>query len=277
MSKELKKILFLIPGVGFILLFLVIILGFMLAQSFGYFNYTGVSAFTLDNWKNVFNIRLMDSFKFSFSVGFVSSFVGLALAFILTFLIKNTYFEKTILSVIKVPIFIPALVGSFLIVNMFDYNGIVNYVLLKMNIIEEAIKFRGGDSMSLVYLVQLWKNTPFQLMLMYPAINGIRKDILEASRNLGASKFKTFLLMVIPLTISTSLISIIVVFIGTFGDFSVSTTAGPIYPFSLSRLMHYYAYNQNKWGISAAIGTLMIAVITVLVSLYTYIQRKFVK
>jgi putative spermidine/putrescine transport system permease protein len=277
MKKRLKTYLFLLPGIGYILFFLVVIIGFMTMQSFGFFNYTGKSGFTLQYWNSLFSRRLLDSFIFSLKVGAVSSFGSLIITYLLSFAIKGSYFQKTILSIYKVPIFIPALVGSFLIINMFDYSGIVNFILQSLHIIQEPIRFRSQNSAFLVYLVQIWKNMPFQLLIMYPAIQSIRKDILDAGRNLGAGRLRLFTEIIFPLTLSTSLIAVILVFIGTFGDFAVSSTAGPIYPFSLSRLMNYTAYNQQNWGLSAAIAVFMIIVITALVSAYSYLQQKIVK
>ena len=277
MSKRLKTFLFLLPGIGYIVFFLVVILGFMGMQSFGFFNFTGESGFTLKYWESLFSRRLLDSLLFSLKVGTVSSFGSLVITYLLSFAIRGSYFQKTILSIYKIPIFIPALVGSFLLINMFDYSGIVNFVLQALHLVREPVNFRSQDSMTLVYLIQLWKNMPFQLLILYPAIRGIRQDILDAGRNLGAGRLRLFFEIIFPLTLSTCLIAVILVFIGTFGDFAVSSTAGPIYPFSLSRLMHYMAYTQQNWGLSAAIAVFMIVVITALVSAYTYLQQKIVK
>ncbi len=277
MNKKWKTLLFLLPGVGYIVFFLAVILGFMVMQSFGFFNFTGESGFTLEHWRSLFSRQLLDSLLFSLKVGTVSSFGSLVITYLLSFAIRGSYFRKTILSVYKIPIFIPALVGSFLIINMFDYSGIVNFVLQALHLVRGPVNFRSQDSAALVYLIQVWKNMPFQLLILYPAIRSIRQDILDAGRNLGAGRLRLFFEIVFPLTLSTCLIAVILVFIGTFGDFAVSSTAGPVYPFSLSRLMNYTAYNQQDWGLSAAIAVSMVAVITALVSAYTYLQQKIVK
>ena len=276
MSKRLAKFLLLLPGIGYILVFLAVIFGFTVAQSFGYFNFTGESGFTTAHWAALWGQQLWDSLLYSLKVGLVSSFGSLILTYLMTFVLRGSYCRRTFLSFFKIPIFIPALVGSFLIINLFDYSGIVNFCLMKLGLIAEPIKFRDGKSMGMVYVVQIWKNMPFQLLILYPAIDGVRRDIVEASRNLGASGIRSFFEVTFPLTVSTSIIAVILVFIGTFGDFSVSATAGPRYPFSVSRLMYYSAYSRYDWGLAACIALTMILLITVLVSVYTYIQRRFV-
>lgn len=277
MPKRLTRFLLLLPGIGYILVFLMVIIGFTVAQSFGYFDFTGQSGFTTAHWAALFNRQLWDSLVYSLKVGVVSSFGSLLITYVLTFVLRGSFARRTFLSIFKIPIFIPALVGSFLIINMFDYSGIINFCLIKLRLISEPIKFRDGKSMGMVYVIQIWKNMPFQLLILYPAIDGVRRDIVEASRNLGASGIRSFFEVIFPLTVSTSIIAVILVFIGTFGDFSVSSTAGPRYPFSISRLMYYAAYSQYDWGLAACIALTMILFITLLVSVYTYIQRRFVR
>jgi putative spermidine/putrescine transport system permease protein len=120
-----------------------------------------------------------------------------------------------------------------------------------------------------VLLIQLWKNGPFQLVIMTSALESVRTDVKEAARNLGAGPLALFRHIILPLTVPSALVAVILVFIGTFGDFAISSTAGPLYPMSLSVLMHTRAYRFQEWNLSACVGVMMIITTVVFVLLYT--------
>lgn len=269
--------LLLIPGLGYVVFFIAMSTYVMVAQSLGYYNYTGVSQFSLTFWKEVFDKAFLDSLLFSIKVGVGSSMLSIIVCYPLALLLQKTPGRKTLLSIIKTPMFIPALVGSFLIINIIDYHGIVNELLVWLKIIEEPLRLRNDDLGIGVLVIQVWKNVPFQMIIMYSAIEGIRRDVKDAARNLGANSFSVFRHVVFPLSLPSALVAVILVFIRTFNDFAISNTAGPLYPTSLANLMHKKAYMFNEWNTSACIGVIMMVTSIVFVSVYTVIAKKLEK
>ena len=88
-----------------------------------------------------------------------------------------------------------------------------------------------------VLAIQIWKNLPFQLLIIASVLQTIRTDIEDAARNLGANPFQVVLHILLPLSIPGILIAVVLVFILTFGDYAITKVAGPVYPSSLSVLM----------------------------------------
>ena len=126
-------------------------------------------------------------------------------------------------------------------------------------------------------IVQIWKNVPFQMLIMYSAIESIRKDVIDAARNLGAGRMKTLFHVIIPLSLPSALVAVIMVFIQTFNDFSIAKTTGPLYPTTISNLMYQYAYTFFEWNNAACIGVLMMATSVLFVALYTIVSRTVVR
>ena len=112
------------------------------------------------------------------------------------------------------------------------------------------------------------------MIIMYSAIESIRKDVIDAARNLGAGRVMLMKEVVIPITLPSAFIAVIMVFIGTFNDFAISSTAGPMYPVSLATLMHDYAYMYQDWNTSACVGVLMLLITVCGVIGYTWLQKK---
>ena len=270
-------ILLLLPAFVYIFFFVTVTLGLMTAQSFGYFNYGSESTFTLKYWLEVFDKQFFDSLLFSLKVGVGSSLLSMCVCLPLAMLLQKTVGRKTMLSIFKMPVFIPALVCSFLIINLIDYHGIVNEFLMWIGAISEPLRMRNDDYGIGVFVIQVWKNAPYQLIIVYSALEAIRVDVKDSARNLGAGGWAIFRHIIFPLALPSVLVAVILVFIGTFGDFAITSTAGPLYPMSLSNLMRVKTYQFAEWNSAACVGVMVIVVTIICVALYTAIGNRLEK
>ena len=265
--------LLVIPGIGFIVIMLGIAIYMMFAQSFGLYNYLGDSVLTTQFWKGVINKRFVDSLWLSLRTGVLSSLIAMIICYPLSIYLQRARGGKFLYSIIRIPYFIPALVAAFLIVNVIDYHGIFNQILLFLHIIDEPLALRNDDAGIGLLVIQVWKNLPFEMIIMYSAIESVRKDVIDAARNLGANGFVVLTKIIIPITLPSAFMAMIMVFIGVFNDFAISSTAGPIYPSSLSSLMRVYAFQYYDWNTAACVGVLALLFTLICVVIYTWIQK----
>lgn len=281
MGKQKKKFewgyLLLLPGLGFVVLFLAAALGMMVIQSFGLLNFTGESAFSLEYWKGLFLGDFWDNLLYSLKIAIWASLICIVIVYPLSLLVKNIPGKKVWLSLLKIPMFIPALVACLLITNVISYNGILNVVLEALGIISEPLALKNDSWGVSALITQVWKNIPFMLLIVYSSVEGVRKDVLDAGRNLGAGRMRLFWEVTLPLTLPSALVAVIMTFIKVFNDFTISRVMGPIYPTTLSNLMHKQAYLYNDWHTAACIGCLMTVTAIMFVAIYTYIGNRLAK
>lgn len=271
-EKEISPIdiLMLIPGVGFILLFIGSSIFLTLVQSFGLFSITGKSVFTLENWKAILQTReSMDSLFFSLKMGLLSSIGTVVVAFPIALFFRKGGTGKGILgSIIKVPLFIPALVAAFLILNLISYHGLVNTALMRLNLINEPLRMLNDKFGWGVVFIQIWKNLPFVLLIVMASLASIRDDTIDAAKNLGAGYWSILFRIYIPLAMPGILVSMILMFIKAFGDFPICSVAGPIYPSSMAQRMQIMATIYQEWDQAAVLGVIII--VTAFIVIWAY-------
>ena len=73
-ANRLTPLVLILPGAGFIFVFLAAALGMTALQSVGLYSLVGESRLTADHWKSLYDKAFFDSFLFSFKVG-IASFV----------------------------------------------------------------------------------------------------------------------------------------------------------------------------------------------------------
>jgi len=272
------NILMLFPGVGFILLFIGSSIFLTLVQSFGLFSITGKSEFTLENWKAILQAKeSIDSLLFSLKMGLLSSVGTVVVAFPIALFFRKGGTGKGIMgSIIKVPLFIPALVAAFLILNLISYHGLVNTVLLRLNLIDESLRMLNDKFGWGVVFIQIWKNLPFVLLIVMASLASIRDDTIDAAKNLGAGYWSILFRIYVPLAMPGILVSMILMFIKAFGDFPVVSVAGPIYPASMAGRMHIMATIYQEWDQAAVLGVIIIVTAFIVIWAYSRLAE-FVK
>ncbi len=262
--------LMLLPGVGFIVFFLGSSIFLTVAQSFGLFSITGRSAFTLENWRIAQDKESLDSIAFSLKMGVLSSIGTLIVSFpVALFLRKGGVGKRFLSSLIKVPLFIPALVAAFLIINLISYHGIVNEFLIAIRLIKEPLRMLNDKFGWGVVAIQIWKNLPFVLLILSASLASIRDDILDAARNLGAGGFSVLARIYIPLSMPGILVSMILMFIKAFGDFPITSVAGPNYPPSIALRMRNMASLFQEWDKAAVLGVIIILTTLIVTWIYS--------
>jgi putative spermidine/putrescine transport system permease protein len=271
---RMMLMLLIVPGAGFIFLFLSAAIAMTFLQSIGLYSLVGDSQLTADHWLALLDKGFFDSFLFSLKVGVGSAFGTLLFAYPLAlFLRRRRFGSRTIGSIIKIPLFVPALVAAFLILNVLAFNGILNSALMGLGLIDRPLRMLNDTFGWNVLVIQVWKNLPFQLLIIASVLETIQTDIEDAARNLGASPWRVILHIILPMSAPGILIAVVLVFILTFGDYAITRVAGPVYPSSLSVLMYTDAFTLQQWGIAACIGMVIIVASLGFVAIYARAAR----
>ncbi|HEM7143265.1 ABC transporter permease subunit [Providencia stuartii] len=278
-KNEVKAWLLMSTGLGTILLLMGSTFYVVITQSFGLFNMTGESEFSLAFWANIIGDSvLLSALYYTVKVSVLGAFGAVLLSYpIALWLRQPMYGKEVVIGVLRAPMFIPGLVAAFLFVNIIAYHGVINSLLQLLGITDSPLRMQNDDFGWGVIILQIWKNLPFALILVSGAVNSIRDEILDAASNFGANRWRRFVDVVFPLTLPAVQVSLILIFIGAVGDFAFFSVAGPRNTYSLARLMQATAMEYGEWNNSAviaviimlisAIGTLLIA--TVLTPLAT--------
>ena len=257
--NDLFAWLLMISGLGTILLLMGSTFYVVIVQSLGWFNLEGDSHFSLEYWRNMLQDEVLRSALFySVKVSLLGAFGSVIFAYPLALWLRKPMAGKEgIIAVLRAPMFIPGLVAAFLFVNIVAYHGIINELLLALGIISEPLRMQNDDFGWGVVILQIWKNLPFALILVGGAVNAIRNDVLDAASNLGASRWRSFTGVVVPLTLPAVQVTLILVFIGALGDFAFFSVAGPRNTYSLARLMQATAMEYGEWNNAAVIAVII--------------------
>jgi ABC-type spermidine/putrescine transport system permease subunit I len=102
-------------------------------------------------------------------------------------------------------------------VNLLESDGMVNRLLVGVGVLREPFPWLAGQPVS-VTLGLVYGYVPYMVLALYAGLDRVDQRLLEAARDLGASRRRTFALVTLPLSRQAILAGLVVTALPMFGD-----------------------------------------------------------
>lgn len=267
--KKLEPYFFLLPA----LIILVLFLFFPLLWNL-YISLHDVSILTIikewkfvgfENFNNIFeDPNFFNSLRVTlvFVIGTVilQFGIGLLISLLLNQQIRASGIFRTLFII---PWTVSTVITGFSFKFLFDDNfGIVNYGIEKLGI--ESVQWF-SDTASAIWIVVIantWYGTPFTILFLTAGLLSINPTLYEAAIVDGATKFRRFIHITLPLLKPFILTNLILVTVWTINFFDlqlIMTNGGPLFSTTtLSLYMYKQAFEFGYFSEGAAVGILLI-------------------
>ena len=200
--------------------------------------------------------------------------IMLVLAILLAQLLNNKHLKFK--GLFRTCVFLPcatSLVSYALIFkSLFATQGLINTILVKLGILESNFNFLGtGWSAKIIIIVALiWRWTGYNMVFFLAGLQNIEYSVYEAAKIDGASGWRTFWSITVPLLRPTIVMTTIMSINGTLQlfDESVNLTKGG--PANATITMSHYIYNGSfgegvaNYGYASAMSVIVFIMVAVL-------------
>lgn len=211
-----------LPGILFVLIFTFIPLYGVLIAFKEYNVVTGVKGIFASEWVGLANFKefvtdmnFWNMLKNTLGINLLSLLITFPVTIIFAVLlneITSSRFKKLTQTVTYLPHFISwSIFGGLVISILSPSTGVVNYLLLKLGITDQAIHFLGNPDYFwiLAVLTNLVKELGWGAILYLAAIAGIDQEMYEAAYMDGASRFQRIWHITIPSITGTIVILLV--------------------------------------------------------------------
>jgi spermidine/putrescine transport system permease protein len=107
---------------------------------------------------------------------------------------------------------------------LFDKNSFLSQLFYHLGILSKSTHLLNNYFSILIVMVAIY--LPFMILPIYTSLEKIDKRLLEASADLGSSRFQTFKRVVFPLSLPGVYAGLLLVFLPAFGEFVIPTLLG---------------------------------------------------
>jgi len=146
--------------------------------------------------------------------------------------------KNILLFLLTLPFWTNFLIQIFAWFFLLDRNGIINILLKKINLITEPLYLLNNQFS--IFLVMVYCYLPFMIMPLYSILNKMDIALLEASMDLGATRWQTFKRVTLPLSITGIKTGVLLVFVPAFGEFVIPALVGGSKYMLVGSLITYY-------------------------------------
>lgn len=123
-----------------------------------------------------------------------------------------------LLVLILAPFWINYIMRMFAWQNLLAADGLFNTVLRSIGLMDRPVDWLSGRA-STVILGLLYGYIPYFILPLYAALDRIDPNVIEAARDLGASPFRAWMRVTLPLSKQGVLAGLVIIMLPMFGDY----------------------------------------------------------
>jgi spermidine/putrescine transport system permease protein len=233
---------------------------------------------TLNNFASVSKWSYFTTIFSSVSLAAVTSLLCLLIGFPLAYFIafRGGRYRTIFLFLLLVPFWTNFLLHIYAWFFVLEKEGFLNTLLISLHIIQTPIHFL--NTYFAVVLMMVYYYLPFMTLPIYSALERFDTSLLEASLDLGASRFETFKRILIPLVLTSIRAGVFLVFIPAFGEFVIPELMGGDKHYYVGSVVSQFILGEHTAQLGTAFTVLGILILMLAVGgifkLFNFVEMR---
>jgi len=276
-SRTYKAIVSVLPLL-WITLFLLLPYALMFAHSFwAVRDGVIIHQWNLENYKALFinplyGGVLFRTMRIAAAVTLCSLALGYPLAYFLSF--HSGARKELLYQLVIVPLWVSYLVRGYAWKTILGSDGVLNGFLQYVHIAHQPVGFLLYSPFAVV-LVLTHIYTPFVFLPIYASLEHIPRPLVEASQDLGAGPAKTFLRVILPLSMPGLLAGATFAFVLSLGDFLAPLLVGGPSGTMIANIVQSLFGAAYEWPLGAAISVCILFITVLLLFLTERLEKRW--
>ena len=201
--------------------------------------------------KPVYLQVLLRTMRIAGSVTLCSLLLGYPLAYYLSF--HSGARKELLYQLVIVPLWVSYLVRGYAWKTILGSNGVLNGFLQYTHITHAPVSFLLYSPFAVI-LMLTHIYTPFVFLPIYASLESIPRPLVEASQDLGATRGKTFLRVILPLSMPGLVAGATFAFVLSLGDFLAPLLVGGASGTMIANVVQSLFGAAYDWPLGAAVS-----------------------
>jgi len=235
-----------------------------------------------DNFEKIFSdktliLALKNTAIFAVVTVAGKNIIGLLLAVALNMRLKT---KNLLRAIFYSPSILSILVISILFTPMLRTEGTINRILEAVGLHSLSQAWLTNPSLVIwtIAIVSIWQSAGFQMAIYLAGLQSISQEYYEAATIDGASSWKSFFKITLPLLLPAININLMLTLIGglkVFSEVYVMTGGGPGNASQVVGTIILRSFGEGNWGLGTAVNTLLFVAVTIIaIPLLIFMRRK---
>ena len=258
--------------VFFVVPFSIILVGSFLAKGL----YGGFEAsFSLAAYKALSSDTIRKVTVNTIFISVATTIVTVSLAIPNAYYIARSRYKEKLLFLVIIPFWTNFLIRIFAWIAILGNNGLVNTFFVSIGLFSAPVQLLYNKWA--IILIMIYTSLPFAILPLYAVIEKFDFSLLEAARDLGATKWQSMFKVLMPLIIPGIYTAVLFTFIPAFGNFAIPDIVGGNDVRMLGNLINERLKTARNWPSAAAISMVLTVISVVMVLLFNRISASKAK
>jgi len=235
-------------------------------------------SFTAKNYLKLFSdVYYFDVLMVTLRIGLYTTLVCLAIGYPLAYQLarmRSKNLRTMMLMAVLSPMLIGIVIRTYAWMTLLSDQGVINSTLKNLGLTTEPLKLMYNEFGICLALVHIF--TPFMVLTLTGVIGKIDLRLEEAARNLGASKFRTFFEITLPLSAPGILGGSLLVFALSISSYVTPILMGGFTIINLPILIYQQISGVFNFGFAGTLGLILMIVSLVIVFFYHRVMSRVV-
>lgn len=276
--RQLKRLsLFLSLPVPFLFGLVVLPLVYIFIYSFWTIDPTTwvmAKAFSFKNYREFFTssiyVRVIwNTFRITAWATFFALLIGYPLSYWICFYIPPRFQTPCILLAV-IPFWTSYLIRTYAWIGVLQNGGFLDSLLMGAGILRTPTGLLYTPRAVIIGFVHVF--LPLMILPIYASIKNIEPNLLEAARDLGATGFRVFIRVTLPLTAVGVLTGILLFSIPTFGSFVTPLILGSVDSVMIGNVIADQFGEALNWPLGSALSIIVVVIMAIVL----FIVNRFI-
>ncbi|MEA5033459.1 MAG: ABC transporter permease [Sphaerochaeta sp.] len=224
--------------------------------------YGGVEwEFTLTAYRQMLNPNFMRVFLRTLWVAALSTVITITLALPCGYAMARSRHQVMWLALVIIPFWTNSLIRIYAWIAILSSEGFVNEALKALGVIGESLPLIYNQGAVITVLIYMY--IPFAILPLFTTIDKFDFQLLEAARDLGASKPESIFKVMIPNIRSGIITAVIFTFIPIFGAYTVPLLVGGKDSYMIGNIIVDQVTKTRNWPLASAFSLVITVVSTI--------------
>ncbi|HOV14927.1 MAG TPA: ABC transporter permease, partial [Spirochaetota bacterium] len=227
--------------------------------------------FSIEAYKSLFNPQFLKVVINTSIISIISTTITVMLAIPTAYYIAKSKYKDMLLFLVIIPFLTNFLIRIFAWIAILGNNGILNNFMMNIGIIKNPAQFLYNQWA--VIIVMVYTYLPFAILPLYSTIEKFDFSLLEAARDLGATKSQAFYKVLIPNIIPGITTAVLFTFIPIFGNFAVPDIVGGKDSVMVGNIINNQLKVAKNWPLSSSISVVLTIMTTIGVMIFMKLTK----
>jgi spermidine/putrescine transport system permease protein len=206
----------------------------------------------------------------------IASLLSLVIAYPAAYFVARYAGRRKVifLALLIAPFWVSYMMRMLAWIGLLQTDGYVNRALLNLHVISQPINWLGGKPVTVI-LGLVYGYIPYMILVLYAGLDRIDQELLEAGRDLGLNRVRTFVRVTLPLSRQAILTAMLITVLPMVGDyFTNQMLSGAPSTAMIGNVIDSQLNTASQQAQGAALSILLLGVLLVPMLYYVFRTRR---